>query len=107
MSEVEPCHVSSTGSMPKEPAASRRRQRVTHRSTRTEPPAPSSCVRDRSLNPAVLPRGRPMLRQTSNEDQILDRTAAVAATIAEEGLRYVSDSTPGYSRKRTGTTFSY
>ncbi|MCS3892069.1 hypothetical protein M2171_001202 [Bradyrhizobium japonicum USDA 38] len=34
-----------------------------------------------------------MLRQTSNEEQILDRTAEVAATIAEEGLRYVSDST--------------
>ena len=48
-----------------------------------------------------------MLRQTSNEEQILDRTAEVAATIAEEGLRYVSDSTPGYTRKRTGTTFSY
>ncbi|MBR0821464.1 DNA topoisomerase IB [Bradyrhizobium liaoningense] len=48
-----------------------------------------------------------MLRQTSNEDQILDRTAEVAATIAEEGLRYVSDSTPGYTRKRAGTTFSY
>src|SRR5689334_4083154 len=48
-----------------------------------------------------------MLRQTSNEDQNLDRTAEVAATIAEEGLRYVSDSTPGYTRKRTGTTFSY
>jgi DNA topoisomerase-1 len=48
-----------------------------------------------------------MLRQTSNEEQVLDRTAEVAATIAEEGLRYVSDSTPGYTRKRTGTTFSY
>ncbi|MGY3235531.1 DNA topoisomerase-1 [Bradyrhizobium sp. USDA 4448] len=57
--------------------------------------------------PRVLPRDRPMLRQTSNEEQILDRTAEVAATIAEEGLRYVSDSTPGYTRKRTGTTFSY
>src|SRR6201989_2478961 len=48
-----------------------------------------------------------MLRQTSNEDQVLDRTAELAPTMAEEGLRYVSDSTPGYSRKRTGTTFSY
>lgn len=43
-----------------------------------------------------------MLRET-----VLDRTAEVAATIAEEGLRYVSDSAPGYTRKRTGTTFSY
>jgi DNA topoisomerase-1 len=48
-----------------------------------------------------------MLRQSSNEEQILDRTADLAATIAEEGLRYVSDSAPGYTRKRTGTTFSY
>jgi DNA topoisomerase I len=48
-----------------------------------------------------------MLRQTGNEEQVLDRTAEVAAIIAEEGLRYVSDSAPGYTRKRTGTTFSY
>lgn len=46
-----------------------------------------------------------MLRQTSNEEESLDRTAEVAATIAEEGLRYVSDSAPGYTRKRTGTTY--
>ncbi|MET4023835.1 DNA topoisomerase IB [Bradyrhizobium sp. S3.2.12] len=48
-----------------------------------------------------------MLRQTSKEEEVLDRTAEVAANIAEEGLRYVSDSSPGYTRKRTGTTFSY
>jgi DNA topoisomerase I len=48
-----------------------------------------------------------MLRQTSNEEEVLNRTAYVAATIAEEGLRYVSDSAPGYTRKRTGTTFGY
>ena len=48
-----------------------------------------------------------MLRQTSKEEEVLDRTAEVAATIAEEGLRYVSDSSPGYTRKRTATTFSY
>ena len=36
-----------------------------------------------------------------------DRTAEVAAIIAEEGLRYVSDARPGYTRKRTGTAFSY
>jgi hypothetical protein len=38
-----------------------------------------------------------MLRETGNEEQVLDRTAEVAATIAEEGLRYVSDSAPGYA----------
>ncbi|WP_244659516.1 DNA topoisomerase IB [Bradyrhizobium guangdongense] len=63
--------------------------------------------KERSLDPWVLPRDRPMLRETRNEEQVLDRTAEVAATIAEEGLRYVSDSAPGYTRKRTGTTFSY
>lgn len=42
-----------------------------------------------------------MLRQTSNEVQILDRTAEVAATIAEEGLGYVSDSAPGHTLKRS------
>src|SRR6201995_4799191 len=48
-----------------------------------------------------------MLRQTGNEDRVLDRTAEVAATIAEEGLRYVSDPMPVYARKRTGATFNY
>ena len=48
-----------------------------------------------------------MLRQTSNEEQTLDCTAEMAASTAEEGLRYVSDSAPGYTRKRTGTTFGY
>ncbi|MGY4330927.1 DNA topoisomerase-1 [Bradyrhizobium sp. LB7.2] len=48
-----------------------------------------------------------MLRQTGNDEQVLDRTVEVAATIAEEGLRCVSDSAPGYTRKRNGTTFSY
>jgi hypothetical protein len=38
-----------------------------------------------------------MLRETGNEEQVLDRTAEVAATIAEEGLRHVSDSAPGYA----------
>jgi DNA topoisomerase-1 len=42
-----------------------------------------------------------VLRQTSREEEVLDRNAGVAATIAE------NDSSPGYSRKRTGTTFSY
>lgn len=38
-----------------------------------------------------------MLRQTGNEEQVLDRTAEVAATIVEEGLRYASDSALGLS----------
>ena len=33
-----------------------------------------------------------MLRQTSNEEEVLDRTAYVAATIAEEGLVHKSPS---------------
>ena len=36
-----------------------------------------------------------------------ERTTDVAAVIAEEGLRYVSDATPGFTRRRTGTSFSY
>jgi DNA topoisomerase I len=35
------------------------------------------------------------------------RAAEVSAFIAEEGLRYVSDATPGYRRKRRGTSFTY
>ena len=38
-------------------------------------------------------------------DSKIDPKLRRAATIAEEGLRYVSDSSPGYTRKRTGTTF--
>jgi DNA topoisomerase I len=47
-----------------------------------------------------------MLRETKAED-VPHRIAEVASSIAEEGLRYVSDSLPGYRRKRTGTSFSY
>lgn len=47
-----------------------------------------------------------MFRETKVEER-LEKTAEVAAIIAEEGLRYVSDAKPGYSRKRTGTSFSY
>ncbi|MGY4368815.1 DNA topoisomerase-1 [Bradyrhizobium sp. LB1.3] len=47
-----------------------------------------------------------MLRQSRDED-IQDRTAEVASAIAEEGLRYVSDASSGYRRKRTGTSFTY
>lgn len=47
-----------------------------------------------------------MFRQTHIEE-LPDKTAEVAASIAEEGLRYVSDTSPGYRRKRTGTSFSY
>ncbi|WP_433960392.1 DNA topoisomerase IB [Bradyrhizobium guangdongense] len=79
--------------------------------TRRSPNGTNRCLdpfrNEWSLGPRVLPRDRPMLRETRNEEQVLDRTAEVAATIAEEGLRYVSDSAPGYTRKRTGTTFSY
>jgi DNA topoisomerase-1 len=47
-----------------------------------------------------------MLRDTKH-DETLNPIADVAAAIAEEGLRYVSDASPGYRRKRTGTSFSY
>src|SRR6201996_9494207 len=47
-----------------------------------------------------------MLRATKDEN-FPDRIAEVASAIAEEGLRYVSDTSPGYRRKRAGTSFSY
>jgi DNA topoisomerase I len=47
-----------------------------------------------------------MLQEKRSETP-LDRTAEVAAAIAEEGLRYVSDATPGFRRKRKGTSFTY
>src|ERR1700761_5041045 len=47
-----------------------------------------------------------MLRATKDEN-FPDRIAEVASAIAEEGLRYVSDTSPGYLRKRAGTVFSY
>ncbi len=47
-----------------------------------------------------------MLRE-SRIEEISDRISEVASAIAEEGLRYVSDASPGYRRKRTGTSFSY
>lgn len=47
-----------------------------------------------------------MFRQEKTLDH-REKAAEVAAEIAEEGLRYVSDSSPGYQRKRTGTSFSY
>ena len=47
-----------------------------------------------------------MLRESRTEG-VPDRIADVAEAIAEEGLRYVSDASPGYKRKRTGTSFSY
>jgi DNA topoisomerase I len=47
-----------------------------------------------------------MFRQSKLEE-LPEKTAEVAAVIAEEGLRYVSDAAPGYRRKRTGTSFSY
>ena len=47
-----------------------------------------------------------MLRE-GKDVEISDRSADVAAAIADEGLRYVSDAAPGYRRKRTGTSFTY
>ncbi|WP_354124695.1 DNA topoisomerase IB [Bradyrhizobium sp. LA6.10] len=51
--------------------------------------------------------GPMMFRQSNKDEDIQDRTAEVAAAIAEEGLRYVSDAVPGYRRKRSGTSFTY
>ena len=48
-----------------------------------------------------------MFRQAKLDDEISDKTTEIAAVIAEEGLRYVSDAAPGYSRKRTSTSFSF
>src|SRR4051794_36612143 len=48
-----------------------------------------------------------MLRQSGKEEDIRDRTADFALVIAEEGLRYVNDASPGYGRKRSGTSFTY
>ena len=48
-----------------------------------------------------------MFRQAKFDEELPDKTAEVAAVIAEEGLRYVSDATAGYRRKRTGRSFSY
>lgn len=47
-----------------------------------------------------------MFRQDKAPDQP-DKTAEIASAVMEEGLRYVSDSSPGYKRKRTGTSFAY
>jgi DNA topoisomerase-1 len=48
-----------------------------------------------------------MFRQSKIDEQLPEKTVEVAAVIAEEGLRYVSDATPGYTRKRTSASFSY
>jgi DNA topoisomerase-1 len=40
-------------------------------------------------------------------DETSDKAAEIAAVIAEEGLRYVTDASPGYRRKRAGKSFSY
>jgi DNA topoisomerase-1 len=47
-----------------------------------------------------------MLRE-SRIEEVSDHISEVDAALAEEGLRYVSDSSPGYRRKRTGTSFTY
>ena len=48
-----------------------------------------------------------MFRQTKIDDANSDKASEVAAVIAEEGLRYVNDTSPGYRRKRVGKSFSY
>ena len=48
-----------------------------------------------------------MFRQTKIDDPDSDKASEVAAVIAEEGLRYVNDTSPGYRRKRVGKSFSY
>jgi DNA topoisomerase I len=45
--------------------------------------------------------------RSNNNEELPEKTVEVAAQIAEEGLRYVTDTTPGYRLKRTGTSFSY
>jgi DNA topoisomerase-1 len=47
-----------------------------------------------------------MLRESRIEG-VSEHISEVASAIAEEGLRYASDSSPGYRRKRTGTSFTY
>jgi DNA topoisomerase I len=47
-----------------------------------------------------------MLRESRTEE-VSDHVSEVASAIAEEGLRYVIDSSPGYRRTRTGTSFTY
>src|SRR4051794_5535704 len=48
-----------------------------------------------------------MFRENRLEEIPPDKTAELAAIVAEEALRYVSDSKPGYTRKRSGRSFSY
>src|ERR1700749_4072001 len=43
----------------------------------------------------------------SRIEEASDRISEDASAIAEEGLRYVSHSSPGYRRKRSGTSFTY
>jgi len=47
-----------------------------------------------------------MFRQGRTEEAP-EKTSDIAATLANEGLRYVSDKSPGYRRKRAGTAFAY
>ena len=48
-----------------------------------------------------------MFRQPHFDDHMSDKDPNVAAAIAEEGLRYVTDTSRGYHRKRAGKSFSY
>jgi DNA topoisomerase-1 len=47
-----------------------------------------------------------MFRQEKTREH-LEKAAEVAVALADEGLRYVSDSSPGYQRKRTKNSFTY
>lgn len=47
-----------------------------------------------------------MLRESRTEE-VSDRISEVVSAIAGEGLRYVSDSSPGYRRRRRSTSFTY
>ncbi|MBN9003491.1 MAG: DNA topoisomerase IB, partial [Rhizobiales bacterium] len=47
-----------------------------------------------------------MFRQEKTQDHS-EKAADVTAALAKEGLCYVSDTSCGYKRKRTGTSFTY
>ncbi|MGB3046278.1 MAG: DNA topoisomerase IB [Xanthobacteraceae bacterium] len=49
---------------------------------------------------------RGMFRQEKTQDHP-EKAADITAALAKEGLRYVSDTSRGYKRKRTGTSFTY
>jgi DNA topoisomerase-1 len=48
-----------------------------------------------------------MFRHSKFEEELPKKTVEIAAVLADEGLRYVSDRGPGYTRRRTRKSFSY